>query len=198
MLSPSTLRALSDSLHDEPFYRAILADFATDQDRAVHMLCDYFDIAATEAADVGKLVVCDPPHLGAAIWSVPADATAVADAKSARRASLEDLLGQNGFETYKKIAGFMGEARAPYIKDNWWYLSIAGIAPSVQGKGNGTRLLAPTLAVADEKGAVCWLQSFRPRNHAFYQRLGFNKVATIFEPHTMHDYAIMVRGGDAG
>lgn len=197
-LLPSTLRSLSDSLREEPFYRAILADCAADQDRAGQKLRSYFDYAAREAAEAGKIVLCDPPDIGAALWSVPVDAKVAVAAKSARRASLEGLLGPSGFETYKKIAGFMGEASAPYFKDDWWYLSIAGISPSKQGKGHGSRLLAPTLAEADTRGAVCWLQTFTPRNHAFYERLGFKKAASIFEPNTQHDYAVMVRDGKAG
>ena len=195
MLSPDTLQSLLESLRGEPFYRAILADFAANQDRADENLRSYFDCAAREAADIGKLVLCDPPETGAALWSVPVDAAVSLPAKSARHASIKGLLGPRGFENYKTIAGFMGKASAPHIKSSWWYLSIAGIAPSAQGKGYGSRLLAPTLAEADAEGAVCWLETFTPRNHAFYERLGFTKVASVFEPCTEQDYAVMVRDG---
>ncbi len=192
-LSPRTLRSLSDSLHDDPYYRAILVDFAADQDRAAQVLRSYFDYAAQQAAVAGKLVLCDPPEIGAALWSVPVDAAVAATARSARRAAIDGLLGPKGLDTYKKIVAFVGEATAPHVKDAWWYLSIAGIAPSAQGQGYGSRLLAPTLAEADAAGTVCWLETFTPRNHAFYERLGFKTVASIFEPNTQHDYAVMVR-----
>ena len=195
ILSPRTLRSLSDALQDNPYYQAILVDFATDQDRAAQILRSYFDCAAQQAAVAGKLVLCDPPETGAALWSVPVDAAVSLPAKSARHASIKGLLGPKGFENYTKIAGFMGEASARHIEGAWWYLSIAGIAPLAQGKGYGSRLLAPTLAEADAEGAVCWLETFTPRNHAFYERLGFKKVASVFEPCTKQDYAVMVRDG---
>ena len=198
MLAPSTLQSLSDSLQGDPFYRAVVVDFAADQERAGQILRSYFEFAARQAADVGKIVLSDPPEIGAALWSLPADAAVAAAAKSVRLASIKGLLGPKGFETYKKIVGFMGDASAPHTKESWWYLSIAGIAPSAQGKGYGSQLLAPTLTQADTEGAVCWLTTFTPRNHAFYERLGFRNAASIFEPSIKHDYAVMVRYGASG
>lgn len=195
ILSPRTLRSLSDALQDNPYYQAILVDFATDQDRAAQILRSYFDCAAQQAAVAGKLVLCDPPEIGAALWSVPVDTEVAARAKSKRRKAIESLLGPKGLSNYKRIVKFVGEASAPHVKNAWWYLSIAGITPSAQGQGSGSRLLAPTLAEADATSAVCWLETFTPRNHAFYQRLGFKKVATISEPTIGHEYAVMVRKG---
>lgn len=106
---------------------------------------------------------------------------------------MERELGPVGFATYKQIAAFMSEASAPYISGTWWYLSILGISPALYGQGHGVRLLAPTLAEADEAGAFCWLTTFVPRNHTFYRRLGFVKAASIFEPNIGHDYSVMIR-----
>jgi GNAT superfamily N-acetyltransferase len=193
MLSQTTLRSLSNSLLDNLYYRVILVDVVSNRDRADEMLRSYFDHAARQAADAGKLVLCDPPDIGAALWSIPVDPAIAASARSARLAAIEGLLGPIGLANYKKIVGFVSEATAPYVKDDWWYLSITGVAPSAQGKGCRSRLLAPTLAEADAQGAICWLETFTSRDHAFYERLGFKTVATIFEPCTGHDYAVMVR-----
>lgn len=192
-LSVSSLRALTAALMDDPFYRAVLSEFAADQERYGAALCGYLDIAARQAAAAGKLIVSDPPKVGAALWLLPIDETVAATARSERLTAMERLLGRPTLASYKEIVQFMGTASASLVDVSWWYLSIAGVEPSLQSLGHGSRLLTPTLAEADAQGAICWLQSFTPRNYPFYERLGFRKIKSIFEPCVGHDYAVMVR-----
>ena len=74
-----------------------------------------------------------------------------------------------------------------------WYLSILGVDPTLQGRGIGARLLAPTLAEADAAGAVTWLETFTTRGASFYERVGFTLVAWHDEPTTGRPYAILRR-----
>jgi len=78
-----------------------------------------------------------------------------------------------------------------------WYLSIVAVNPTAQGKGLGRALLEPTLAEADRAGATCFLETFSPRAHAFYERLGFTSAARLTEPTTGADYVVMVRAASA-
>ena len=81
---------------------------------------------------------------------------------------------------YRSIAvGFAGDHSR---RRDAWYLSIIAIAPEAQGQGLGRLLLAPTLAEADAAGAVCYLETFSPRNLTFYERAGFGRRARIDEP----------------
>jgi predicted N-acetyltransferase YhbS len=52
-----------------------------------------------------------------------------------------------------------------------------GIAPAAQGRGLGTRLIAPGLARADAERLPCYLTTGRAENLRFYQRFGFQVVA---------------------
>jgi hypothetical protein len=57
----------------------------------------------------------------------------------------------------------------------------------------GKRLLAPTLADADARGASCFLETFNPRTLPFYESVGFRAVAQHAEQVTGQAYWIMVR-----
>ncbi len=54
-----------------------------------------------------------------------------------------------------------------------WYLQILGVAPGQQGRGIGTRLIAPALALADAKGEPAYLETGEEINLRFYERAGF-------------------------
>jgi ribosomal protein S18 acetylase RimI-like enzyme len=55
----------------------------------------------------------------------------------------------------------------------YWYLEVVGVDPEAQGLGVGTRLLELVLALADEMGQPCFLETMTERNVAWYRSLGF-------------------------
>lgn len=63
------------------------------------------------------------------------------------------------------------EARRPATPHH--YLYALAVAPSHQGRGLGAAVLAPGLARSDADGLPAWLESSNPRNHAFYEKMGF-------------------------
>lgn len=54
-----------------------------------------------------------------------------------------------------------------------FYLAILAVAPSLQGKGIGARLLQPGLALCDRQGVPAYLVTDTEGAVRFYQRLGF-------------------------
>lgn len=55
----------------------------------------------------------------------------------------------------------------------YWYLEVIGVDPSAQGMGIGTRLLEHGIALADEAGQACYLETMTERNAAWYETFGF-------------------------
>ena len=55
----------------------------------------------------------------------------------------------------------------------YWYLQVVGVDPAARGLGIGTRLVEPVLALADEAGEPCYLETMTERNVGWYQSLGF-------------------------
>jgi ribosomal protein S18 acetylase RimI-like enzyme len=60
-----------------------------------------------------------------------------------------------------------------------WYLLMLGVAPAWQNCGVGGALLAPVLAKADRDNLPCYLETSTAAAVRFYQRQGFEVVATI-------------------
>ena len=73
------------------------------------------------------------------------------------------------------------------------FRSIIGIHPDAQGCGLGAALLRPTLDETGTQGVAAYLETFTPRNLAFYRKLGFDTVAEYLEPVTNSSYVIMRR-----
>jgi GNAT superfamily N-acetyltransferase len=63
--------------------------------------------------------------------------------------------------------------------EDGWYLQALGVDPRQQGRGIGSRVLAPILEAADSRGVTCALHTSDPANTAFYERLGFVVVAPL-------------------
>lgn len=60
-----------------------------------------------------------------------------------------------------------------------WYLPMVGVEPGWQGRGHGSELIAPVLAVCDAKGLPAYLEATRRRSRALYLRLGFEDMRVI-------------------
>lgn len=54
-----------------------------------------------------------------------------------------------------------------------WYLATLGTAPSHQGKGLASALVAPVLERCDRHGVPAYLESSKESNVPFYERFGF-------------------------
>jgi len=106
---------------------------------------------------------------------------------------LSELFGPRGNENYHRMVRFMAPLAEAVVPADAWYLSIVGVLPTAQGQGVGARLLIPTLDEVQNAGVSCYLETFSPRNPAFYERLGFRHIATHREPTTNADYMIMRR-----
>jgi ribosomal protein S18 acetylase RimI-like enzyme len=64
-----------------------------------------------------------------------------------------------------------------------WYLLGLGVEPSRQGRGVGSALLKPILALADRERLVCYLDTNNAMNIPFYERGGFTVAGhTHFSP----------------
>ena len=66
------------------------------------------------------------------------------------------------------------EARQP--EGEFFYLAVLGVDPQAQGRGLGSRLLAPALELCYRDRIGAYLESSRPENVNFYARHGFRVV----------------------
>ena len=158
---------ISAAFADDPVQRWLFAGAADPDDARSRFLRFFVD----EYFPLGHVYTVSG-HAGAALWAPP-------DRDVLHGPSVEDLLAMVtdaiGDEAMPRL---MELARsAPYRPtEPHFYLGVLGVAPLNQGAGLGQILLEPVLAACDQGGFVAHLESSNPRNHGFYQRLGFEVV----------------------
>ena len=118
-------------------------------------------------------------HDAIAIWLAPPDRVNEADElwqEDIAAPHLEALLASRvGSRMDRLLAIFavLGEARPD---EPHWYLANVAVSPARQGRGLGTKVMAPMLARSDRLGIPTYLEWANPRNHSFYRRLGYEEV----------------------
>lgn len=191
-IDPACASAVAALEHD-PFYKCITAELAGEQARRRAALAQYFNYAIRQGERIGRVVRLADAARGVAVWTLPQTGEVREHERMRKEAFLRAALGETGCGNYRRIVSYMSDRADPLVGSDAWYLSIIAVAPQWQGAGLGARLLAPTLAEADEVRAVCYLETFTPRTLSFYQRMGFIARAEFAEPTTRARYCVMVR-----
>jgi ribosomal protein S18 acetylase RimI-like enzyme len=78
--------------------------------------------------------------------------------------------------------GVLEQERRRLNPEAYWYLDALGVEPARQGRGVGSRLLAPILSTASEQGLSCYLETESEGNVAFYEKQGFRVLSTLEFP----------------
>jgi GNAT superfamily N-acetyltransferase len=185
--------AAAAALDSDPFYRCIAVESAADSVRRRAVLSRYLDYSIAQGLRVGRVVHPETPALGVAIWLLPQSPQIQEREAESKRSYLQRLLGEAGWANYQRIVHYMSTRAHTVVGDDAWYLSILAVAPQEQGRGLGTRLLAPTLAEADSGGRICYLETFGAESPRFYERFGFVTQAEFIEPTTGSPYTLMMR-----
>jgi GNAT superfamily N-acetyltransferase len=97
-----------------------------------------------------------------------------------------------GLSRYFGVASSVGAHRPAFP---CWTLVSLGVAPSMQHRGHGTRLLAEVLQGLPA-GAPVFLETYNPRNLPFYGRQGFELTHEFVSHHGKGPRAwTLLRGG---
>jgi GNAT superfamily N-acetyltransferase len=63
-----------------------------------------------------------------------------------------------------RLLGYTAGMAKLHPAQPYWCLEVVGVDPEARGFGIGTRLLEPVLALADEPGQRCYLETMTERN----------------------------------
>jgi ribosomal protein S18 acetylase RimI-like enzyme len=161
---------LAASHADYPSFRHLFPD----QPRRRRVLRPFMSAAARDAAlHAQATAACDDSGIiGIALW-MPPGTFPLSFWRKARMAPAllqAALSAQGAFPAFARVGAILEKA---HPRDSSWYLQAMGVHPRAQGRGVGTRLLTPTLALADESALPCHLHTSDPANIGYYERFGF-------------------------
>ena len=184
---PELAEALFHALREDAFYRTLESVSDAGAMRRYH------DYSMREAQAYGELTIHEDTGYGVEIWARPLAAERQTDMSAAKKAFMLAHMNRASLEAYVAIGGWMLAQAEALVSPDAWYLSILGVVPAYQNRGLGALLVQPVLAQTDATGVPTYLETFTPRNEAFYQRLGYRVAGRFHEPTTAADYALMIR-----
>lgn len=90
-----------------------------------------------------------------------------------------DWLGRAAGERFDAVFDAVDAALERDVPGPCWYLGVLGVAPGRQGRGLGSRLMAPILARADRDRLPVTLETSQERNLPLYRRHGFEVLREL-------------------
>ena len=161
---PVVERTFGRAFHDDPVWRWVIADDGRFEARAGRALG-----AVTRMLLGHGHVWMSRSGQAVATWAPPG-----AHRLTARQLLpvAHRLLPAVGWSGLRRM-GALEEVDRHHPKEPHWYLAVLGTDPSHQGRGYGSAVMDPVLALADEEGVGCYLESSKESNVAFYARHGF-------------------------
>eukprot|EP00633_Aureoumbra_lagunensis_P008227 CAMPEP_0197307294 /NCGR_PEP_ID=MMETSP0891-20130614/4899_1 /TAXON_ID=44058 ORGANISM="Aureoumbra lagunensis, Strain CCMP1510" /NCGR_SAMPLE_ID=MMETSP0891 /ASSEMBLY_ACC=CAM_ASM_000534 /LENGTH=218 /DNA_ID=CAMNT_0042790505 /DNA_START=207 /DNA_END=859 /DNA_ORIENTATION=+ len=92
------------------------------------------------------------------------------------------LVWNFGFATARRLSKIFFDMEAQRHKraPNAYHLAILGTSSDFQGRGAGSKALAPMLNRADAEKIPCYLESSNPKNVPFYERHGFKIICQLY------------------
>lgn len=135
----------------------------------------------------GEVYAPSPAMEGVAVWQTPT--TPSFDLIRSLQSGLLEILalwvrlGRKHVRHLLDASKTVLEARVRNAPIPHYYLEIIGVRPDHQGKGVGSRLIAPMLVRADCENVPCYLETQTESNVAFYRKRGFAVVEALHMPH---------------
>ena len=181
--APAAGRVLASALTADPGWSALVPDQAR-RVAALRTVCTTAVREALRNGVVDAAVTADGDLAGVVVWLAPGRFPLGPAGKARAVPALLRLFLRHP-KLARPVAGLGAAVERAFPGDEPWYLEILGVDPAHQGGGLGTRLLGGVLTRADREARACYLETSRPANIGFYERLGF----------TAEREAVLVPGG---
>jgi ribosomal protein S18 acetylase RimI-like enzyme len=172
--------ALTRAFLDDPMWRCVLPD----REARGELLRPMWRALIDFARIYGEALTT-PEGQGAACWIAPGKTNMTLWKMLRTGMALPRSMIRLPKEARGRFFGMMrviDEAHKELMPGRHWYLLALGVAPEVQGRGIGRRLIAPILERSDRDGSPCYLETQTEGNVAFYRKSGFEVIGERREP----------------
>lgn len=95
---------------------------------------------------------------------------------------IDEWLTPEALARFDAVFAPIETALAADVPEPCWYLGALAVEPGRQGRGLGSRLMAPILARADREGLAVTLETAKARNLPLYRRHGFEVLRELPPP----------------
>ena len=167
---------LACSFHDNPNFKDLFPGERARSRALPRMfaagLRDALDFGHVYAAMRGVEGATTDELAGVAAWLPPGAFPLSAARRLRALPGMVGVLAAAPRSTRRLLSYTAGIARL-HPPQPYWYLEVVGVDLQARGLGIGTRLLEPVLALADETGQACYLETMTARNVGWYKSLGF-------------------------
>lgn len=116
--------------------------------------------------------------LGVAAWIPPSADVGLEQADAATRPVIAELTDDAGAR-YDRFWDWL-ESSLP--TEPHWFLDMVGVEPARQGEGIGAALIGHGIDRARIDGVPAFLETGKPRNVPYYERLGFHVARDLDAP----------------
>jgi ribosomal protein S18 acetylase RimI-like enzyme len=167
---PEAVAALTRAFDHDAVYRSLWPDDA----RRARALRAFMAVPIADAYAHGHVTVIRSGDevLGVAAW-LPPGAFPYSAARKARAVPRMVRAGLAAPGALGRLARFGANIEGAFPDDRPAYLAVVGVVPEAQGRGVGSAVLAPGLAICDDTGSDAYLETANERAVALYERLGF-------------------------
>ena len=164
--APWLARTIAAAFHDDPVWAWMFPGPDASRLARYERFCRLAALPAMLPAGASTTV---DGAAGAAIWLPPGKAHPTAWEQLRMAPVVVRLAGRRTPRLLSCLAAM--EARHP--RDEHWYLPLFAVAPTMQRRGLGSRLLGPVLDRCDATGTPAYLEATSPVNRRLYERCGF-------------------------
>jgi ribosomal protein S18 acetylase RimI-like enzyme len=171
----ATAELLANAFSEDPIYRYLFPESERSRANNIRSL---FKLVVIYSQPFDRIYTTTGTLQGIAAWEPPKHS----------RPNLLQLLPlvlalpfQIGWRNTRRISMAFSKAeelRNRNMSQPHWYLIVLGVLSNYQGQGIGGRLLEPVLKQADLEGYPCYLETSTEGAVRFYQRHGFEVIAT--------------------
>jgi GNAT superfamily N-acetyltransferase len=170
---------LARAFFDDPIFRWVEPDDAL----RARFLSPFFTGLTRRSHRLAVALATEDVLEGASLWKTPG-LTTLSPAELAMTGldRISEWLSDEARARLDAVFDPVEAAFAEDLSEPVWYLGVLGVEPGLQGRGIGSRLMAPILERADREARSVTLETAQPKNLPLYRRHGFRVLRELPAP----------------